>query len=330
MPNEDITEEIATKAFCEALEENAQELAASIARKMVVALGQPPPRQRTKELRDGTLLIAGSRSQSETLEALVAATSAITPDCGLFIVRGAQASGWSCHGFAAPEDFKRLTLDCTRGIVATLIGSSSAAAIQASELDPAFAAKLGLQSSSRVLLVPVLLKARVAALLLAPSFESDDLAGVELLVQVAQLVLDLQASRKAAPPAAAQPPHRPVAPPPPVAERLHPPPAAPEAAAVTAPHSAHDPAALDDIHERARRFAKLLVEEIKLYNHTKVTEGRSRGDLYSRLREDIEKSRSAYHKRYGESVRDVDYFTQELIRILADNNPAVMGAGFSV
>jgi hypothetical protein len=331
MQNEEVIQEIATRAFREALEENAQELAASIARKMVVALGQPPQRQRTRELRDGTLLIAGSRTQSETLEALLAATSTIASGCGLFIVRGAQASGWSCHGLTTPETFKRLTLDCSRGIVATLIGSSSAAAIQASELDPAFAAKLGLESSARVLLVPVLLRARVAALLIALSQQSDDLAGLELLVQVAQLVLDLQAYRKAAPQPAAEPPHRTVAPSPPVAETLHSaPPAAPEAVAAVSASQSAGPTALDDSHEKARRFAKLLVEEIKLYNHTKVTEGRAQGDLYSRLREDIEKSRSAYHKRYGDSVTDVDYFTQELIRILADNNPAVMGTGFSV
>lgn len=84
----------------------------------------------------------------------------------------------------------------------------------------------------------------------------------------------------------------------------------------------------DETHEKARRFAKLLVEEIKLYNPTKLVEGRARGDLYSRLRDDIEKSRGAYQKRYGESVKDIDYFAQELLRILADNNPAVMGAGF--
>jgi hypothetical protein len=84
----------------------------------------------------------------------------------------------------------------------------------------------------------------------------------------------------------------------------------------------------DAAHEKARRFAKLLVEEIKLYNQSKVAEGRARCDLYSRLREDIEKSRAAYHKRYGETVRDVDYFSQELMRILADNNRSVMGAGF--
>jgi hypothetical protein len=88
------------------------------------------------------------------------------------------------------------------------------------------------------------------------------------------------------------------------------------------------PAIPDETHEKARRFAKLLVEEIKLYNPAKLMEGRARGDLYIRLRDDIEKSRSAYQKRYGESVKDIDYFTQELLRILADNNPVVMGAGF--
>jgi hypothetical protein len=86
--------------------------------------------------------------------------------------------------------------------------------------------------------------------------------------------------------------------------------------------------AVDETHDRARRFAKLLVDEIKLYNQGKVAEGRSRGDLYSRLHEDIEKSRAAYQKRYGECVKDVDYFTQELIRILADNDRSVMGTGF--
>ena len=84
----------------------------------------------------------------------------------------------------------------------------------------------------------------------------------------------------------------------------------------------------DPAHEKARRFAKLLVEEIKLYNQSKVAEGRARGDLYQRLREDIEKSRAAYRKRYGQTISDVDYFSQELLRILADNNPSLMGAGF--
>jgi predicted nucleotidyltransferase component of viral defense system len=84
----------------------------------------------------------------------------------------------------------------------------------------------------------------------------------------------------------------------------------------------------DEAHVKARRFAKLLVDEIKLYYEPRVAEGRAHYDLYQRLREEIDKSRAAYVKRYGETVRDVDYFSQELVRILADNNRAMMGPGF--
>jgi len=84
----------------------------------------------------------------------------------------------------------------------------------------------------------------------------------------------------------------------------------------------------DEVRNKAKRFAKLLVEEIKLYNQSKVSEGRSTKDLYDRLKDDIDKSRATYDKRYGQTVKDVDYFTQELVRILADNDRTVLGANF--
>jgi hypothetical protein len=87
-------------------------------------------------------------------------------------------------------------------------------------------------------------------------------------------------------------------------------------------------AAGDELHEKARRFAKLLVEEIKLYNQSKVGEGRANQDLYDRLKDDIDKSRATYEKRYGQSVGESDYFTQELVRILADNDRGVFGPNF--
>jgi hypothetical protein len=356
MQNEALIREIASRACSEALQEKSQEIATNIAQKIGVALASSPVApERTKELRDGTVLIAGSRTQTETLETLLAACSGITPECGLLILRGAQASGWNCHGITSLDNFRRATLDCSRGTAAMVISSCKASRTKASELDPVCVARLGLGSSAEVLLVPVLLKERVAALLLAVSQHTEDLAGLELLVQVAQLALDLHAYRKTVPnpqSAAAPPQPAPVrAAESAVSEPTHRSDSEPVYAVSTASRtavassvqsaaptfhgngteSAHPPVAApvaDEAHERARRFAKLLVEEIKLYNQTKVAEGRARGDLYSRLRDDIEKSRTAYQKRYGETVRDVDYFTQELMRILADNKPAVMGAGF--
>jgi hypothetical protein len=83
-----------------------------------------------------------------------------------------------------------------------------------------------------------------------------------------------------------------------------------------------------DEHVKAKRFAKLLVEEIQLYNQAKVAEGRARRDLYDRLRADIEKSRAAYLKRYGGVIGNADYFTDALVRILAANDRSLFGGSF--
>jgi hypothetical protein len=80
------------------------------------------------------------------------------------------------------------------------------------------------------------------------------------------------------------------------------------------------------LHNAARRFARLLVSEIKLYNEDAVTEGRIEKDLYRRLRKDIERSREMYDKRVAPAVaRKVDYFHEELIRILGESDVAKLG-----
>jgi hypothetical protein len=80
--------------------------------------------------------------------------------------------------------------------------------------------------------------------------------------------------------------------------------------------------AVDD----ARRIARLLVSEIKLYNERKVAEGRVAGDLYTRLKDDIERSRQVYAERTPEHVRATsDFFHEELVRILAEGKPEALG-----
>jgi hypothetical protein len=80
---------------------------------------------------------------------------------------------------------------------------------------------------------------------------------------------------------------------------------------------------------KAQRFARLLIDEIKLYNQAKVAEGRKKKDLYDRLKEPIEKSRVTYQKRYGNTVAGSnDYFQHELVRSLAEDDISLMGANF--
>jgi hypothetical protein len=83
------------------------------------------------------------------------------------------------------------------------------------------------------------------------------------------------------------------------------------------------------LHNDARRFARLLVSEIKLYNEPKVREGRNRSDIYDRLREDIDRSRQMYDKRVAPPVAARhDYFHQELVNTLAEGDPAKLGEAY--
>ena len=83
------------------------------------------------------------------------------------------------------------------------------------------------------------------------------------------------------------------------------------------------------LHSDAKRFARLLVSEIKLYNEQRVLEGRENRDIYVRLKRDIDRSRDMYQKRISPTVsRKVDYFHDELIRILGDNDPSHLGSDY--
>jgi hypothetical protein len=83
------------------------------------------------------------------------------------------------------------------------------------------------------------------------------------------------------------------------------------------------------LHNDARRFARLLISEIKLYNEQKVAEGRIEHDLYDRLREYIDRSREMYDKRVkAEVAARYDYFHGELVHTLAEGDPAKLGANY--
>lgn len=79
-------------------------------------------------------------------------------------------------------------------------------------------------------------------------------------------------------------------------------------------------------HNDARRFARLLVSEIKLYNAAKVNEGRRLSDLYDRLKDEVDRSRKVYDKRVSPAVATkFDYFYDELVQTLAEGDPTKLG-----
>jgi hypothetical protein len=75
----------------------------------------------------------------------------------------------------------------------------------------------------------------------------------------------------------------------------------------------------------ARRYARLLISEIKLYNETAVREGREHRDLAHRLGSEITRAREIYEARVPPAVpARADYFQEELVRTLANGDASLL------
>jgi hypothetical protein len=311
---------------------------------------------------------AGS-TQKEILRALLDAGSGYCSRIALFVVKAGTATGWQSRGFANREDdpVKDFGLDLSTGPAAHAFRHRSPTPGNIAEMGAPFAEQFGSPSNEQVLALPLTLKDKVAALVYADGGDSGklDSAALELLVIATSAWLEVISLRKQAAPrddgdgapspqidraaAAVQtvssfsdpfashaPMHKPasVAPEPDHAAEVVEVAAHAHQATAAAPAAATDPLAElspedADIHRKAQRFARLLVDEIKLYNQAKVAEGRRNKDLYDRLKEDIDKSRGTFQKRYGNTVAaSGDYFQHELLRSLAEDDVSIMGSNF--
>ena len=75
----------------------------------------------------------------------------------------------------------------------------------------------------------------------------------------------------------------------------------------------------------AKRFARLLVSEIKLYNENKVQTGLKNNNLSDSLRAEISDARMKYKKRIPRTDLE-NHFDEALVEILADGNQEKLGS----
>ena len=290
--------------------------------------------------------VMDSNSQAEILTALLEGTGKFCQRSALFVMKSGSAVGWRARGFDNDDAIKSVTFDPTMGLAGRAYGDRQLVQGAAAEFDADFIATFGepLPGTNTVVL-PLVLRDKVAALVYCDAGATGKLdpSALECLTRGAGLWLEIVAARKAgAPIASAESDERtdtqripaysepaPAPAPTPAAATPAPAPAPVQTAAeaVTAPAASFDD---EEVHKKAKRFAKLLVDEIKLYNQKKVADGRANKDLYSRLKDDIDKSRMSYEKRYGQTVAGpAGYFNEELIRVLCDGDASVLGSGYS-
>jgi hypothetical protein len=318
MPRPTEIQNIIEEAVAEVLDAALPKLRAEIVRRaveVVESLAPAPGSSPADLLNAASASIQESASQAEILRHLLEGEARFAGRVALFVVKGGTANGWQGIGFDDNDAIKNISLNTSAGLIGKAIQGRVPASGATNEFDSGFISQVKAPAENHCLVLPLVVKDKVAAAIYADAGTAPggtlDASGLQVLVRFAAVWLELAALRKAGGAAGE--------------EAAAPGPVAVSSGAAAAPGTEEE-----ELHKKARRFAKLLVEEIKLYNQSKVDEGRRQKDLYDRLKIDIEKSRATYDKRYAESaVASADYFNQELVRILAENDVSLMGAGFS-
>jgi hypothetical protein len=361
------TRQLVERAVAQAFQAQMPQLQAQIVQLVLQALPAPAAATAARPGEDPGSLVhsvsnihAGS-TQKEILRALLDSGGGYCSRIALFVVKAGAASGWQSRGFGDDEAVKDFSLDLNVGPVAHTYQNRVATPGNIAEMGRRFVGQFSGPANEQVLVLPLTLKEKVAALVYADGGDTGklDSSGLELLVIATSAWLEVVSLRKQAaaredvtmtsrvepapPPvqtvssfsdpfAGHAPMHVPASipiPPEPAVVEM-----ASTHAGAAAPAAAADPwagmSAEDaDVHRKAQRFARLLVDEIKLYNQAKVAEGRRHKDLYDRLKEDIDKSRGTFQKRYGNTAAaSGEYFHNELVRSLAEDDISIMGSNF--
>ena len=349
-------EEIVRTAVAQALERQLASFRESVVQEVLREVG---PALSTKPAQGGTnaaglqkavARIQAGNTQKEILRALLDNTVLYCGRAALFVVKSGTATVWQGTAFSNNDAIREFALGINSGIAVRVMQSRNAENGPASDFDQNFVSRFGAPADGKIALLPLLLKDKISALIYADGGSQAgalDAAALDVLVRATGAWLEVISQRKQVqrdgPPEtemhAAPPANDPFAAHAPLhSTKSQPLPEAEPAIAMSAAASANGASvaaapALSaedaEVHRKAQRFSRLLMDEIKLYNQAKVSEGRKHKDLYDRLQEDIEKSRATYMKRYGNTAAaSGDYFNQELIRSLAEDDVSLLGKNF--
>jgi len=252
-------------------------------------------------------LIDAGRSLSEILDTLVSCAGREAGRAGILLVREPFVRGWRFIGFDASLNAGtaiEVAIDAA-GVVAEAIRTRTPAAGRSTGSAPAFAQ---LPADREATAVPLLLEGRPVAVLYADEGAAAGprpvrKAVLEVLTRHAARALEAMTAFRAA-------------------QAITGNPGVGRAAALAA---AGRPAAPGEDEEAARRYARLLVSEIKLYHEPAVIEGRRERDLMTRLGGEIDRARALYEQRVPPTVSGAaNYFRDELVRTLANGDASLL------
>ena len=258
-----------------------------------------------ERLADAIRAIDDSRSLSEILDTLASCAGREATRAAVFLVRDGLLRGWRFIGFG--PTFDRASAIEARlaagGIIEEAVRTQ--AAVSKGSAAPGAAPRLTeVPEGSEMLAVPVTVGGQVVAALYADSDVGKDRESPSAAWRPALEMMARHAARCLESITAIR-----------TAQLLT---DAGPGAAGQAPRAASD-------EDAARRYAKLLVSEIKLYHAGDVAAGRRDRDLATRLGGEIARARMLYEQRVSAQARAAaDYFHEELVRTLAEGDEQLL------
>ena len=247
---------------------------------------------------DAVRSMARARSLSETLDTLATCAALEADRAAVLTVRGGRVHGWRFVGFG-PLDHDppvNVWFDAA-GIIASAVRAN---AVTSGQPAPSFT---DLPPDASCIALPIALADEVVAVLYAEATASGadsrvaNADALEILARYAARAIEAVTAFK-------------------VARSL---------TAGTTPSEKTTDTAADDDETSARRYARLLVSEIKLYHEDSVVAGRKERDLNVRLGGEIAHARVLYEQRIPPHVRHrASYFDEELVRTLADGDASLL------
>lgn len=299
------------------LQEERQRAAEALAEARAAATVTPPqpaapaivpggtPAATTTRLLDAMRAMDQAATLTEVLAAAARGAAAEAPRAAMFLVQGAELREWPVAGVPSFDSGPLRVGGREAGVIAEAIRRHEPASTGGGDEGATVPHFASLPPAGVAIAVPLILGGTPVAVLYADQGLNGQPAGswqehVQLLgFHAAACAASLTAVRTAQ------------------AMRVM---EAGESAGKPAP----DPGQ-DAVHA-ARRYARLLVSEIKLYNENAVRLGRERRDLLVRLEPEIERARRLYDERVAPSVHGRDMvFQQELAQTLADGDPSLLG-----
>ena len=239
--------------------------------------------------------IESAQTLTDALDSLLRAAGAVASRAVVFLVNGDRLRSWRTVGFPQLESQPFDASIAGTGMLAKAAQTGDPIASGAGQPAPTFAAMPG---DASALAVPIMVDGRAVGVLYADTANATGMVPspawrdiVATLARHASAVVALVTALRTV-------------------------------QALGVPRSGNG----EPDEQGARRYARLLVSEIKLYNEAAVRTGRDRRDLLSRLRPEIDRARRLYEERVPPVVgARGQYFQQELVQTLADGDPALLG-----